>query len=296
MLAGSCHSRNSLESGTSCISSWGKLAEPVLVREKDGWLDPEGSPPLFMGMGSAHSIPNCPSPDVLYLGSPLMQALSMPSSPILSEGSWDSRFNAGHRTDDFALEVSSATDLNTDYGKLQLAFQCLGSGSSDIFQGMPRPLRAREPWISPPTTGRDSGSRISLLGGEMNGWTLPAVSPSPSPTSSWSELEMDGPRGASTEEDIAAESCSDVEEAQFHRDLHRWSDRLEGPVYPLGEVGDYRSEVSQVLLLPLGSDILPVCNVSTNSYLFKRFPLMFGCEYYFEWLEYQLWRCNCFVF
>ena len=253
-MAGSYHSRNYLEIASSRIASWGQLAKPLLVDEDDSWLDPEISPPLFMDLDSAHSLPNCPSPDVLCQGSSHMQTLSMPSSPILSEGSWDSEFNACHGPENFAIEVSSAIDLDTDYSELQPAFQCLGSGSNDIFQDIPRPLRAREPWISPPTTRRDSGSRISLSGRELNEWTLPAVSPSlnvllsPLPSRSWSELVMDGSRRASNVEDVTAESCSDVEEAQFHRDLHSWSDRLGKPVYALGQVGDYNLEVNQVRL------------------------------------------------
>ncbi|KAG0629472.1 hypothetical protein M758_1G106400 [Ceratodon purpureus] len=261
-MAGSFHSRDYLRIGSSCSSSWGQLAKPVLVREKDGWLDGPGiSPSLFMDMDSAYSLPDCASPDVLCLGSPSIQAISMPSSPIISEGSWDSGFNPCHGVDDFASEVSFAEDQNTGYGELQLALHCLGSGSSDTFQEVPRPLRAREPWISPPTMGRDSDSMRSFLGGEMIGWTLPAVSPSMDvllshpPTRSWSELELDGSQGALNEEDVAAESCSDVEEAQFHFDLHRWSDRLEKPFYGLGEVRDYRPEVSQVLL-PSGQSSL----------------------------------------
>lgn len=244
------------ETGISGTSSWGQFAKPVLVQEKVGRRDPEISSTLFMDMGSAlaHLIPDCPSPDMLCLGSPRMQAVSSPLSPTLSEESWDGAFNVCDRADDLSIEVSSAIDLNKDYGELQPAFQCLGSSISDIFQEMPQPLRAREPWISPPTTERGLGSTISLLGGEMNGWTSPALSPllnivlSPSPSISWSEREVEGFRRPSNVEDVAAESCSDVEEAQFHCELHKWSDRLGYPVHFLGQVGDCRSEVSQMRL------------------------------------------------
>lgn len=228
-----------LETGTSC--TWGQLAKPGLVKEEVGWLDPEISTPPLMDIQNRHSIPDCSSPDTLQcLSSP---DLSMPSSPVLSEGSWDSRFKACYGPDDFALEVSSA---NTDYGELQPAFHCLGSDPSDVFQGIqyPRPLRAKEPWISP---DRDSDSMISLLEGEMSDWTLPTVPSSMNVLlfpgcSSFHELDMDELNA----EDMATESCSDVEEAQFHRHLHRWSDSFEKPSR---QAHDYAPELRQELIL-----------------------------------------------
>lgn len=255
-MAASYHSREYLRHGTSC-TSWEQMPKPVPARDSDGWLDdPQIGIPLFMDMDSARSPPDCPSLDVLYLGSPLMQAISMPSSPIFSEGSWDSGFNTCYEVDDFALEVSSAEDRNTGYGELQLASQCLGSDSS-LFPEMPRPLRVREPWISPLTIERNSCSMSSLFGREMYGWALPAVSPSrdvslsPLPISSWSG----GTRGALIEEDIAAES-------QSHCDLHRRSDILEKPICCVREGCHYRSEVNQ--LPPSGRlPFLPLRNFFT---------------------------------
>lgn len=231
------------------FSMWSQLPKPGLLKEEVGWLDQEIRSPLLMSRNSAsaHSLPDCSSPDIL--AGPHLQAISISSSPVLSEASWDSKFNG----DDFAIEVSSVKDSNRDYGELQPAFHCLGSDSSDIVLEMPRPLRVRKPWLSSPTMERDSHS--------MSEWTLPtgmsSIDVLLSPSTSWNELNMDGTRGALDAEDMATESSSDVEESEFHRDLHRWSDRLEKPAYNSRQQDDYAPGYRQGLELPGRMTFIP---------------------------------------
>lgn len=217
--------------------TWGELARPGPVEEDVGWLDTEISTPPHTGIQNNHSSPAYSSPEFLCLSSP---HISMPSSPVLSEGSWDDRFNACHGADDSGIEVSSA---NTNCGALQPPIHSLDSEISDIFQGMNvPPLRTREPWVSP---DRSSDSIKPLLGETNNSRLSTSVSPVNMlllSSSSWSELNLEGPNG----EDLATESHSDVEEVHFRRDFHRWSDRVEKP---LRLSDDYAAEPCQELIL-----------------------------------------------
>lgn len=92
---------------------------------------------------------------------------------------------------------------------------------------------------------------------------------------------------------MATESCSDVEEAQVHRDLHRWSHRLEKPVYASRQAENSAPELCRGLIL---SSITALYRftmslagwwedwcmfVFRGSSLFRWFPLIFSFRYHF---------------
>ncbi|XP_024392916.1 DNA mismatch repair protein MLH3 isoform X3 [Physcomitrium patens] len=243
------HHKSYLESETFRTPSWGQLAKPGHVNEEESWLDQEMNTPLRMSMNRAlaHPLLDRPSPDVLLMGIPKMQDISMASSPILSEGSWDGRFSVSQGVDDFPEEVNTEKDQDIDCGQLQSPKHSLDSSESDIFLDMPRPLRTKKPSNSPPIMERDSGSLIPSMGGNLNEWALPAVTSSMDvsllPSGSWNDLDPDKPRGSPNTEDVTAYYFSDDEEVHPHSDLHMWSDRLERSDHGVSLVDDFTPEI-----------------------------------------------------